>query len=105
MRVTANLPDLLGVSPILGRSFRADEDAPGRNQVVLLGHGLWQRRFGADPDVIGRVVRMNGLAFTVVGVMPPAFRFPAEAEIWMPMGFTPEDLKSRNNHVSGPSGG
>ena len=99
MRVTANLPDLLGVSPILGRSFRADEDAPGRNQVVLLGHGLWQRRFGADPGVIGRVVRMNGLAFTVVGVMPPAFRFPGEAEIWMPMGFTPEDLKSRNNHV------
>ncbi len=99
MRVTANLPDLLGVSPILGRSFRADEDAPGRNQVVLLGHGLWQRRFGADPGVIGRVVRMNGLAFTVVGVMPPAFRFPREAEIWMPMGFTPEDLKSRGNHV------
>ncbi len=99
VRVTANLPELLGVSPILGRSFRHDEDAPGRNQVVLLGHGLWQRRFGADPGVIGRVVRMNGLPFTVVGVMPPAFRFPREAEIWMPMGFTPEDLESRNNHV------
>jgi putative ABC transport system permease protein len=99
LRVTANLTELLGVSPILGRSFRGDEDAPGRNQVVLLGHGLWQRRFGADPGVIGRVVRMNGLAFTVVGVMPPAFRFPGEAEIWMPMGFTPEDLKSRDYHV------
>jgi putative ABC transport system permease protein len=99
MRVSANLPELLGVSPILGRSFRADEDAPGRNQVVLLSHGLWQRRFAADPGVIGRVVRANGLAFTVVGVMPPAFRFPGEAEIWMPMGFAPEDLKSRNNHV------
>ena len=99
LRVTANLPELLGVSPILGRSFRADEDAPGRNQVILLSHGLWQRRFGADPGVIGRVVRMNGLALTVVGVMPPAFRFPGEAEIWMPMGFTPEDLQSRNNHV------
>ena len=67
--------------------------------MVLLGHGLWKRRFGADPGVIGRVVSMNGLAFTVVGVMPPAFRFPSEAEIWMPMGFTPEDLKSRDNHV------
>jgi len=99
VRVSANLPELLGVSPILGRSFRGDEDAPGRNQVVLLGHGLWQRRFGGDPGVIGRVVRMNGLAFTVVGVMPPTFRFPGEAEIWMPMGFTPEDLKSRGNHV------
>jgi putative ABC transport system permease protein len=99
VRVSANLPELLGVSPILGRSFRGDEDAPGRNQVVVLGHGLWQRRFGADPGVIGRVVRINGLAFTVVGVMPPAFRFPLEAEIWMPMGFTPEDLQSRGNHV------
>jgi len=99
VRVSANLPELLGVSPILGRGFRADEDAPGRNQVVLLGHRLWQRRFGADPGVIGRVVRLNGLGFTVVGVMPPAFRFPNEAEIWMPMGFTPDDLKNRNNHV------
>jgi putative ABC transport system permease protein len=99
MRVTANLPELLGVSPILGRSFRTDEDHPGRNQVVLLAHGLWQRRFVADPGVIGRVVRMNGLPFTVVGVMPPAFRFPLEAEIWMPMGFTPADLQSRDNHV------
>jgi len=99
VRVSANLPELLGVSPILGRSFRGDEDAPGRNQVILLGHGLWQRRFGADPSVIGRVVRMNGLAFTVVGVLPFTFRFPHEAEIWMPMGFTPEDLQSRDNHV------
>lgn len=99
VRVSANLPDLLGIAPILGRSFRADEDAPGRNHVVLLGYGLWQRRFGSDPGILGRTVRMNGQVFTVVGVMPAAFRFPREAEIWMPMGFTPEDLKSRNNHV------
>ena len=99
LRVTANLFEVLGVAPLLGRSFRSDEDAPGQNQVVLIGHGLWQRRFASDRSVIGRVLRMNGLPFTVVGVMPPAFRFPREAEIWMPMGFTPEDLKSRNNHV------
>jgi putative ABC transport system permease protein len=99
LRVTPNLLELVGVSPVLGRGFRADEDAPGRNQVVLLGHSLWQRRFAADPGVIGRVVRMNGLPFTVVGVMPPGFRFPSEVEIWMPMGFTPEDLQGRNNHV------
>ncbi len=99
IRVNANLPGLLGVAPMLGRTFRADEDAPGRNQVVLLGHSLWRRRFGGDPGVIGRAVRMNGLPFTVVGVMPPAFRFPGEAEIWMPMGFTPADLESRNNHA------
>lgn len=99
MRVSANLPSLLGVAPILGRSFRDEEDAPGRNQVALLGYGLWQRRFGGDPSIIGHVVPMNGLPFTVIGVMPPAFRFPSEAEIWMPMGFTAADLQSRGNHV------
>ncbi|MBO0721670.1 MAG: ABC transporter permease, partial [Blastocatellia bacterium] len=97
-RVSANLPGLLGISPILGRGFTAEEDTAGANQVALLGHSLWQRRFGADPQVIGRTVRMNGVAITVVGVMPPEFRFPIEAEIWMPMGFTPEEIKSRNNH-------
>jgi hypothetical protein len=97
-RVNANLPGLLGVSPILGRGFTAEEDRAGANQVALLGHSLWQRRFGADPQVIGRAVRMNGVAFTVVGVMPPEFRFPLEAEIWMPMGFTPDEIKSRNDH-------
>lgn len=99
VRVTANLPELLGVSPIFGRGFKADEDVAGQNQVALIGHGLWQRRFGADPNVVGRVVHMNRLPFTIIGVMPASFRFPLEAEIWMPMGFTPEDLKSRNNHV------
>jgi putative ABC transport system permease protein len=97
-RMNANLPGLLGVSPILGRGFTTEEDTAGANQVALLGHRLWQRRFGGDPNMIGRSVRMNGAAFTVVGVMPPAFRFPLEAEIWVPMGFTPEELKSRNNH-------
>src|SRR5262245_61540041 len=52
MRVSANLPELLGVSPILGRSFHREEDAPSRNQVVLLGYGLWQRQFGSDPNVV-----------------------------------------------------
>jgi putative ABC transport system permease protein len=97
-RVSANLPEVLGVSPILGRSFKADEDVPGQN-VVLLGHDLWNRRFSADPAVVGRVVHMNGLGFTVIGVMPPGFNFPRTAEMWMPMGFTPEDLATRGNHV------
>ena len=98
MRVTANLPELLGVSPILGRAFSADDDLPGKNQVALLSHNLWQRRFGSDPSVIGRVVAMNGLPFSVVGVMPAGFRFPSDAEIWVPMGLTSQDLKS-GDHV------
>jgi putative ABC transport system permease protein len=98
MRVTANLTELLGVSPVLGRSFTADEDAPGRNQVALLSHSLWQRQFAADPGVLDRVVRINGAAFTVIGVMPPGFQFPSDAEIWVPMGLTPQDVQS-GDHV------
>jgi predicted permease len=98
MRVSANLTQLLGVPPILGRGFTAEEDAPGRNQVVLLSHSLWVRRFAADPSVIGRDVRMNGLTFTVVGIMPAGFQFPTDAEIYVPLGLTPQDLQS-GDHV------
>ncbi|SPE35609.1 Macrolide transporter ATP-binding /permease protein [Candidatus Sulfopaludibacter sp. SbA3] len=93
-RVSANLPALLGVAPILGRSFTPEEDVAGNDHVVLLGYGLWQRRFGSDPQVAGKTLRLGGGAeFTVVGVMPPGFHFPDEAEIWKPMGFTAADLK------------
>lgn len=98
MRVSANLTRVLGVSPTLGRGFTNEEDAPGKNQVALLSHNLWMRRFAADPTVVGRDIRMNGLMFTVVGVMPPGFQFPSDAEIWVPMGLTPQDLQS-GDHV------
>jgi putative ABC transport system permease protein len=98
MRVSANLTQLLGVAPILGRGFTAEEDAPGKNLVVLLSHSLWLRRFAADPSVVGRDVRMNGLTFTVVGIMPPGFQFPTDAEIYVPLGLTPQDLQS-GDHV------
>jgi len=91
-RVSANLPSLLGVNPILGRGFRAEDDHEGSDRVVLLGFSLWQRRFGADSQVIGRVLTLNNLAFTVIGVMPPGFQFPQDAEIWKPMAFTAADL-------------
>lgn len=99
VRVSANLPSLLGVEPVLGRSFRPEEDENGNNRVVLLSHDLWHRRFGGDPRVIGSAVNLNDVAFTIVGVMPPGFRFPQNTEIWMPMGFTPKELESRGNHV------
>ena len=98
MRVSANLADVLGVSPSLGRSFTADEDAPGKNHVVLLSQDLWRRRFAADPGVVGHVIEVSGLPFTVVGVMPPGFQFPSTAEMWVPMGLTPQDLQS-GDHV------
>ncbi len=92
-RVSANLPSLLGVNPILGRTFRAQDDKEGDDRVVLLGHSLWRRRFGGDPQVLGRNVTLNNLSFKVIGVMPPEFRFPHDAEIWKPFGATAEDFK------------
>ena len=91
-RVTANLPEVLGIKPILGRSFTPDEDIHGNDQVVLLSYGLWKERFGGNSHVVGSVIRLNDLDFTVIGVMPPGFGFPHNAEIWKPMGLTKEDF-------------
>jgi len=68
--VTANLFDVLGSSPIAGRTFRAEEDVPNGPKVAILGYGLWQRRYGADPNMVGRTIQINGAAHQVVGVMP-----------------------------------
>ncbi len=93
-RVTANLPEVLGVEPILGRSFTSKEDAAGNDYVILLGYNLWKQRFAGDARVLGSVIKLNDVDFTVIGVMPPTFRFPHDAEIWKPMGLTAEDLDS-----------
>src|SRR5262249_30258702 len=80
-----DLFNLLGVAPTLGRAFTPEEDEPGGRKVVILGHGLWQRRFGGDPKIVGRTVTLVNLAWEVVGVMPPGFKFPAGAEFWIPL--------------------
>ena len=84
-RVTANALHALGRTPGLGRDFTAADGEAGAGHVALLGHGLWQRRFGADPAIVGRVVRINGEGYTVVGVMPEDFAFPAGVELWTPL--------------------
>ena len=76
--------DVLGVQPILGRAFVPAEAEPGQANAVVLGYGLWQRRFGGAPTVIGQTLRINGEAFTVVGVMPATVNFPSRAELWLP---------------------
>src|SRR5689334_17142357 len=83
--ITANLFPLLGVRPQLGRLLRADEDAAGAAGVVLLSDAAWKRLYGGDPSLIGRVISVNNEARTVVGIMPPDFKFPENAEIWVPM--------------------
>ncbi|HKH44549.1 MAG TPA: ABC transporter permease [Thermoanaerobaculia bacterium] len=90
-RVTASLFDVFGIQPALGRVFRAEEDQPGREDVVVLSHRLWQRRFGADRGIVGREIRMNGQPYTVLGVMPPFFSFRSDREeLWVPIAFTPK---------------
>jgi predicted permease len=75
--------DVLGVPPVLGRTFLASEAEPGKATSVVLGYSLWQRRFGGSPTVIGQTLRINGSPYTVVGVMPATVTFPARAELWL----------------------
>src|SRR5262249_33071147 len=89
---TTNLFNILGVKPILGRTFAPDEGKPGQPGVVVISFGLWQRRFGADPGIIGRKLILSGNEATVIGVMPAGFNWsvnagvltPDKAEIWSP---------------------
>lgn len=83
--VSANLFPLLGIAPLLGRSFTADEERAGNDRVILLGYGLWQRRYGGDREIVGKSIRVNALPYTVVGVMPPNFNFPAVGQAWRPL--------------------
>ncbi|MEP7274558.1 MAG: ABC transporter permease, partial [Acidobacteriota bacterium] len=97
--VTANFFPLLGVKPLLGRVFTTEEDQPGRSSVVLLAHGLWQRRFGGDSGVVGKQLLLDGETRTVVGVMPAGFQFLGkETGLWVPMAFSPQELAARGSH-------
>jgi putative ABC transport system permease protein len=89
LKVSANLLEVLGVPPLLGRGFREGEDQPGHDQVVVLSYSLWQRHFGGDRSIVGRAIPLDGHPYTVVGVMPPAFRFApfwqTRAALWVPL--------------------
>jgi putative ABC transport system permease protein len=88
---------VLGVQPQIGRDFEPDEEAPGRDRVAILNHGLWQRRFGGDPKIVGRTILLNGRPFTVIGVLPDIRHgIRRSAEIWTPLVLTNET--SRGNH-------
>ena len=98
-RVSASLFPLLGVEPQLGRAFRPEEDKPGANQVVMISYGLWQRRFGADPGIIGKPINLNSKSFTVVGVMPRTFQFPTRNDqLWIPIAFDAKEAGNRGAH-------
>jgi len=103
-RASASVFPLLGVSPILGRTYTEDEDQPGR-AVVVLSYGLWQRTYGADPAILGRAIQLNRQPYTVIGVMPKTFEFPLRgdswsntpADLWVPMAFTADERQGWGN--------
>ena len=88
--VTPGFFDVLGVSPVLGRAFLPEEELPGAEPVAILSHGLWERTFGGDPEVLGRTLDLNGLSFRVVGVMPEDFGYPnRDPQLWVPYTVDP----------------
>lgn len=90
----------LGTHPLAGRFLLPGEDTPGRDAVIVLGHGFWRRHFGADKGAIGRTVRLDGRPFTIVGVMPAAFAFPsADVDFWAPLSLMGEDMVPHRREV------
>jgi putative ABC transport system permease protein len=83
--VSSGLFEIVGVAPMMGRTIRAEEDRPDADTVVILSHGLWQSRFGADARIIGQTISLNNRSRTVIGVMPPGFKFPEVADLWVPL--------------------
>lgn len=98
-RVTANFFSTLGVQPILGRGFLAEEEEGESHKVVVLSHGLWQRRFAADRGVIGRTTSIDGEPYTIIGVMPPVMERIFGDQLWLPVPFHTDDMSVRRFHM------
>ena len=88
--LSANAFSSIGQAPLLGRDFRAEDDRLGAAAVVILENGVWKNRYGSDPSVLGRAVKVNEVPATVIGVMPEGFKFPNNADLWMPLGQLPQ---------------
>jgi predicted permease len=106
LKTSSNLFSLLGVKPLLGRAFTAGEDGPNASHVIVVSEGLWRRYFGADPKLVGRTLTLDSDSYTVIGVMPQQFRFPASAatDVWIPLQMRPTLVAqrgSRSLHVIG----
>ena len=95
-----NFFDVFGIPPLLGRTFAKDEDQPGKNDVAVLSYEVWQQQFASQPSVIGRTIRLDGLSYTVVGVMPAGFRYPINLRnaIYTPLRMPKELAESRGSH-------
>lgn len=100
MATSADLFPLLGVQPLLGRPFSVDEEQPGRNRVAVISYSLWQRRFGANQNLVGQTITLDGQSYLVAGVMPPDFHFPEgeKMDIWVPLSFATGQENPRGHH-------
>jgi putative ABC transport system permease protein len=97
-RVTVDFFATLGAQPAIGRAFLPAEDAPGGDRAVILSHALWRQSFGGDPQLVGRQLKVDGQAYTIVGVMPPGFSFPGnDAELWLPFALDPKSDRGGHN--------
>ena len=94
-RVSPGFFEVLGVSPALGRSFAPGEAQPGHDRRVIIGDGLWKRRFGGDPGIVGSQIQLDGESYTLVGIAPPGFDFPVGSQVWAPLAFTAERAADR----------
>ena len=96
--VSADFFSVLRSTASQGRCFLPDEEQPGRGQVAVISHGLWQRAFGANPNLIGQTLSLNSQRYTVIGVMPAGFQFPREVEIWVPLAWDEKESQIRSIH-------
>jgi predicted permease len=97
--VSANLFPLIGQRPALGRDFRPGDDRVEADPVVILGNGVWKNRYGSDPSILGRVIKVNSLFCTVIAVMPPGLRFPFNSDVWVPFSKLPPEARDTKRDV------
>jgi len=93
---SADYFQVLGVPPLLGRTFLPEEEQPGKNQVAVLSYSFWQNRLGRNPAIVGQNITLDGAPYTVVGVMPPGFKYPPRTELWTPLTPVPEAANNRD---------
>jgi putative ABC transport system permease protein len=99
--VSANFFKMLGLTPARGRDFSPEEDKRGAEPVVLISGNVWQQRYGSDPAIVGRTIRLNGTNATIIGVMPEGMHFPNEADVWMPNGTLPAAILDQPRQARG----
>ena len=102
--VTGNYFKVLGIKPLLGRTFVLDDEKTGNQHIAVLSNGLWQKRFGGDPNIINKTIVLDGQTSAIVGVMPEGFEFPRNAELWIPMNFDHPGMQQRKAHFLRPIG-